>query len=514
VTISAASFSSNAAVLLLLTVAPTHSGLLTNVVNVTTSSTNLAPGTVLTALAITSVVAAAAPTALIVTLEATPSNIVSVGSNLLYTLTLTNTIANAANVQLVDTLPPAVNFVSASVSNLPGADFSEPVFANGTVTISAASFSSNAAVLLFLTVVPTNAGPLTNVVNVTSATTNLAPGSVLSASVLGAAIANADLALILTESTNSVIRGSNIFYTLVVTNLGPASAPDVQLDDTLPAGAVYVSSTASRGTTSSTQGGEHWDFGALPSHATVTGTLIVAPSVVGTITNSATVTLVANGAAVVDPNPANNTASVTATVTAPVINPPPPTNLMAQQIGAITFNPQTGLYQQTLLVTNSTGVALTAVRVTILNLPTFVVVYNASGLTNGQPYVESDQPVAIGGNVTFLLQYDVATRQTFASTNFLVTAVAAATPAPATGTVLQVDRVTFMSQGQPTIEFASVPGHTYVVQYSSDMETWLTAAPPIVAKNTKTQWIDAGPPSTESPPGGLNQRFYRVVQIN
>jgi hypothetical protein len=223
--------------------------------------------------------------------------------------------------------------------------------------------------------------------------------------------------------------------------------------------------------------------------------------------------LVANGAAVIDPDPANNTASVTAVVTAPVTNPPPPANLTAQ-IGAITFNPQTGLYQQTLLVSNLTGVALTAVRVTILHLPAFVLVYNASGLTNGQPYVESDQPVASGGSVTFLLQYYVATRQTFASTNFLVTAVAAATPATATGTVLQVDRVAFMSQGLPTIEFASVPGHTYVVQYSSDMETWLTAAPPIVATNSKTQWVDAGPPSTASPPSGLGQRFYRIVQLN
>jgi hypothetical protein len=53
-----------------------------------------------------------------------------------------------------------------------------------------------------------------------------------------------------------------------------------------------------------------------------------------------------------------------------------------------------------------------------------------------------------------------------------------------------------------------------VVQYSSDMETWQTAAPPIAAKNTKTQWIDAGPPSTESPPAGLSQRFYRIIQTN
>jgi uncharacterized repeat protein (TIGR01451 family) len=513
VTISAASFSSNSAVVLLVTVSPTSAGTLTNVANVTTANTNLAPGTVLNASVLTTVTAPAPPTELIVTLAASPSGSVVVGGNLLYTLTLTNTIANATDVQLVDTLPPSVNFVSASVSNMPGADFSPPVFSNGAVTISAPSFRSNSSVLLLVTVVPTAGGNLTNVVNVTSATTNLAPGSVLSASVLGAATAQADLALILAENTNTVFRGSNISYTLLVTNLGPAGAPDVQLDDTFPTGAVYVNSTTSQGTASPASGKVHWDFGALASHGAVTGTLLVAPSSLGAITNSATVTLVANGAAVVDPNLANNTASVTATVIAPVTNTPPPTNLTAQ-IGAIAFNPQTGLYQQTLLVSNLTGVALTAVRVTILNLPAFVVVYNASGTTNGQPYVESDLPVAIGGSVNFLLQYYVAARQTFTSTNFLVTAVAAATPTAVTGTILQLDRAAFLSEGQLTIEFASAPGHTYVVQYSSDMTTWLTAAPPIVAKSTRTQWIDAGPPSTESPPGGLSQRYYRVVQIN
>jgi hypothetical protein len=72
----------------------------------------------------------------------------------------------------------------------------------------------------------------------------------------------------------------------------------------------------------------------------------------------------------------------------------------------------------------------------------------------------------------------------------------------------------FVSQGQLTIEFASIPGHTYVVQYSADMKTWLTATPPIVAVNNKTQWIDSGPPVTQSLPGSPGQRFYRVVQTN
>ena len=93
---------------------------------------------------------------------------------------------------------------------------------------------------------------------------------------------------------------------------------------------------------------------------------------------------------------------------------------------------------------------------------------------------------------------------------------AAATPSAPAGTVLQLDRVAFLSEGQLTIEFASIPGRTYVVQYSADMnsQAWQSTVPPIVATGTKTQWTDSGPPKTVSPPGTPGQRFYRVVQTN
>ena len=47
-------------------------------------------------------------------MQATPAGVISVGSNLVYTVTLTNTTATATNVQLVDTLPPAVDFIGAA----------------------------------------------------------------------------------------------------------------------------------------------------------------------------------------------------------------------------------------------------------------------------------------------------------------------------------------------------------------------------------------------------------------
>ena len=191
--------------------------------------------------------------------------------------------------------------------------------------------------------------------------------------------------------------------------------------------------------------------------------------------------------------------------------PPPLTSLV---IGPIAFNPQTGLYQQSVLFTNLSGVPVTGLRVTVLGLASSVVLYNAAGSTNGAPYVEYGPTVAAGGGVGFLLEYYDATRQPFVSTNMVATAVAVAPPPVPVGTIVQLDRVQFISDGQLTIEFATIPGHTYVVQYSADLISWKAAVPPIIANATKTQWIDSGPPKTDSAPGGVAQRYYRVVQTN
>ena len=192
-------------------------------------------------------------------------------------------------------------------------------------------------------------------------------------------------------------------------------------------------------------------------------------------------------------------------------SPPPLTSLV---IGPIAFNPQTGLYQQSVLFTNLSGAPVTGVRVTVLGLPSSVVLYNATGSTNGAPYVEYGPNVAAGGGVGFLLEYYDATRQPFVSTNMVATAVAVAPPPVPGGTIVQLDRVQFISGGLLTIEFATIPGHTYVVQYSADLISWKAAVPPIVANAIKTQWIDSGPPKTDSAPGGVAQRYYRVVQTN
>jgi hypothetical protein len=228
--------------------------------------------------------------------------------------------------------------------------------------------------------------------------------------------------------------------------------------------------------------------------------------VAGTLLNAGSVSL--NSATVIDPNPANNNASIAITV-----NGPNSTNLSVHVLGPILFDPQTGLFEEPVRFSNLNGTSIPAVRLAVLGLPPDVALYNASGSVNGQPFVEYDQQVAPGASVDFLLEYYRSNRLDFVSTNFAATVVAPTVPSPATGKVVQLDRSPFVFNGRVVIEFASIPGQSYVVEYSADMLSWSAAVPSLIAAGTRVQWIDAGPPKTASAPGLTGKRFYRIVLL-
>jgi uncharacterized repeat protein (TIGR01451 family) len=116
-----------------------------------------------------------------------------------------------------------------------------------------------------------------------------------------------DVVVTMSDSPDPVSFGSNLTYTITVTNAGELTATGVKLTDTLPAGATLVSANSTAGscsgTTTITCG-----LGTLTSGATVTITIVVTPPV-GTITNTATATI--NEA---EPS-ANNTATAATLVT-------------------------------------------------------------------------------------------------------------------------------------------------------------------------------------------------------
>ncbi|MGH9922522.1 MAG: DUF11 domain-containing protein, partial [Nitrososphaerales archaeon] len=109
----------------------------------------------------------------------------------------------------------------------------------------------------------------------------------------------ADVSIIKVDSQDPVVAGTNLIYTLTITNNGPGLASSVVVTDTLPAAVTLIS-------VSSSQGGciaLPCDLGALASGAvaTVTITVFVNPDFTGTLTNTAAVS-----STTPDPNAANN----------------------------------------------------------------------------------------------------------------------------------------------------------------------------------------------------------------
>ena len=113
----------------------------------------------------------------------------------------------------------------------------------------------------------------------------------------------ADLLLTLEDAPDPVAIGQTLTYTLTVANSGPATAASVRLTNTLPAGVSFIS--ASPGYSLNGNVVTFTNLGDLGSGSSLTATILVRPSIAGTITNNASV-----GSITTDPFKVNNSASV------------------------------------------------------------------------------------------------------------------------------------------------------------------------------------------------------------
>ncbi|HUJ09511.1 MAG TPA: PKD domain-containing protein [Verrucomicrobiae bacterium] len=158
----------------------------------------------------------------------------------------------------------------------------------------------------------------------------------------------ADLAIDKTVSPASPIVGSNMTYTVTVTNNGPSSATDVTVTDALPASVTFLSATPTQGTcTTDALGRVVCDLGVMASNDIVSVAIVGTPSSAGEITNIAVVT-----ALNVDNDLTNNEATNIVTVLPAAGLTVSPAN---HDFGTITNNT---MAQTTFVVTNTGGATL------------------------------------------------------------------------------------------------------------------------------------------------------------
>ncbi len=236
----------------------------------------------------------------------------------------------------------------------------------------------------------------------------------------------------------------------------------------------------------------------------------------------------------------------------------------APQTPAPVLNPQTGLFEQRLLVSNPGSGVMTNIDLLALNLGSdsatnAITFFNAwstqTNLPYGDPQVQVDCPCNCGlltnsppcsfsdylacgnGNCSLdfsmtnmALPYAQLTNLTpgesrTVTVEFYVTDHLA-TPAPqyslfladpiaqiipANASLLNIDSARYLTNAF-LVEFSTQAGHHYWIQYADSvagLNTGQTAYPAINGTGSRVQWIDDGPPKTATAPTNA-LRFYRV----
>ena len=136
-------------------------------------------------------------------------------------------------------------------------------------------------------------------------------------SVVVASPTQADVAIMKTANPDPVDQGTNLQYTLQVTNNGPAAAQGVTVSDPIPAEVSYVSSSTTQGTCAYTA--STTTVSCSIGSVSVGGLVLITINASANTFNSST--LSTNTATVSattgDPNLTNNTSSVSSTIAAP-----------------------------------------------------------------------------------------------------------------------------------------------------------------------------------------------------
>ncbi|MGH9715328.1 MAG: C25 family cysteine peptidase [Candidatus Acidiferrales bacterium] len=291
--------------------------LISDIANVSSSTTDPNPASN-TATA-TVVVATAGQADLAVTKIGTPNPVLA-GNTITYTITVTNNgPATATGVSLADTLPANTTFTSIVASPAGGWTCGTPL--GGIERCTNASLVAGTTTFTLLMKVNAGTAPgtvITNTANVSATTTDpySANNSASTTSVVTSPT-QADVAIVKTASPEPVEQGTNLTYTLQVTNNGPAVAQNVVVTDPLPTEVTFVSVSipAAQGTCSQSAGTVSCNIPSLSVGGVVIITINTTASTFSSTTlatNTATVSATTG-----DPNLTNNTSTAVSTIESP-----------------------------------------------------------------------------------------------------------------------------------------------------------------------------------------------------
>jgi uncharacterized repeat protein (TIGR01451 family) len=218
---------------------------------------------------------------------------VYLGDVFTYTIVVSNySVDDAVDAVLQDTLPVSVTYVSDDIGCVHSA---------GVVTCDIFSLEAGGSIAAHILVTADATGLTTNMVEFWSADYDPdLENNTASAETLISERVETDLE-VTKEAPAEVSVGDTFTYTVVVTNLGPAEATDINIEDTLPVSVTYVSDNLG---CSYAAGVLSCQVASLAVDESVTLTIVVTADETGEVSNS-----VQAWAAEDDPDMENNTAS-------------------------------------------------------------------------------------------------------------------------------------------------------------------------------------------------------------
>lgn len=298
-----------------------------------------------------------------------------------------------------------------------------------------------------------------------------------------------------------------VVHRVEISNSGPSNATALRIDvlPDLPAGVSLASAIPSAGTYSEGL----WEIPLLPEGGSASLVMSYtvsdqADGAVDSVKTSATLQAVAQPQAA----PGELSASAATSIVSPQQVP----------VGAAAkpaLERQSGLFTQVITIRNDNPLAVSSVRVVVLGLPPGARVQNAHGTTaENLPYIDSLTDLPPGGQTTLTLEFYIPNRVTFVPSYRAVAVLTTDPPGPDPAESAPApDRMMVLPGGSFLIEFPSVVGRRYAIEYSADMNTWHRVVSTITAAANRTQWIDNGPPNTSSHPASVPRRYYRVVTL-
>jgi uncharacterized repeat protein (TIGR01451 family) len=244
--------------------------------------------------------------------------VIAGGDTFQYTVTAFNSgTADAPSVLFSDPLPTGVEFVSGTFA------VNETTARSGTVTFNSTTnrLEANLGTLLAGGTATTNRAAITLVVratagangSVTNTATLTSPDNTTGVTDSETTLINRQFDLTVTKQDNSEVatRGQDITYTIVVSNVGPSTATNVLVTDTLPTNMTFVSAsngfTHSAGTVSGT-------IASLASGTNAAQTITIVARVNNDAPAGTTLTNAVTVSATGETGNLTNTASATATV--------------------------------------------------------------------------------------------------------------------------------------------------------------------------------------------------------